>query len=125
MGEKENVQVVERMWRTLSEGDFSVLEESLADDCIQEWPQSGERVRGKANIIAINSNYPGMPTVTIRKTRAAGNLVVSEVDLYYVGKIYHAVSILEFEGGKIIRECDYFAEPFDAPGWRAQWVERT
>jgi hypothetical protein len=29
----------------------------------------------------------------------------------------------EFRDGKIGRETRYYAEPFEAPAWRAQWVE--
>jgi hypothetical protein len=32
--------------------------------------------------------------------------------------------IVEFSDGKIWRETRYYAEPFEAPEWRAQWVER-
>lgn len=125
MGEKENLELVERIWNSLNDQDFGVLEEALADDCTQEWPQSGERIRGKANIMAINQNYPGFPKATLRRSVAGDRIVVSEADLDYGGKLYHAVSIFEIEGDKVIRETDYFAEPFEAPEWRAQWVERT
>ena len=35
------------------------------------------------------------------------------------------MSILEIRDGKVARETDYFSQPFPAPQWRAQWVERT
>ena len=31
--------------------------------------------------------------------------------------------LLELRDGKIWRETTYWAEPFDAPAWRRQWVE--
>jgi SnoaL-like protein len=124
MGEKENIELAERIWSGLNEQNWSVLEDAIADDCIQEWPQSGERIRGKANIIAVNQNYPGLPKATLRRTVAGDKMVTTETELDYGGKIYHSVSIFEIEGGKVIRETDYFAEPFEAPEWRAQWVER-
>jgi hypothetical protein len=34
------------------------------------------------------------------------------------------VSIMEFRDDKVARETQYFADPFVAPAWRAQWVER-
>jgi limonene-1,2-epoxide hydrolase len=124
MGEQENRALVERVWNSTTSDFTTVLDEVLADDCVEEWPQSGERIRGKANILAINRNYPGLPTSTVRKITASGPIVVSEVDLDYGGKPYHAVSIFEIADGKIVHETDYFAEPFEAPQWRAQWVER-
>jgi|SRR5438105_14586706 len=125
MGEQENRALAERVWRGTNEGDFpAVLDEVLAEECVQEWPQSRERIRGKANIIAINKNYPGLPTSTVRNIRACERLVVTEVELDYGGRPYHCVSIFEIENGKVVHETDYFAEPFEAPQWRAQWVER-
>ena len=40
------------------------------------------------------------------------------------GQIYHVAMIVEFRDGKIWRDTRYYAEPFQAPDWRAQWVER-
>jgi ketosteroid isomerase-like protein len=125
MGAKENLELADRIWRGVSDQDMRPLEEALADDCVQEWPQSGERIRGKANIMAVNENYPGLPNPTLRRAVAGDDLLVTEVQLDYGGKVYHAVSIFEIQDGKIVRETDYFAEPFEAPGWRAQWAERT
>ena len=126
MGEQENRALAERIWQSANQGEnfVAVLDEALADDCVQEWPQSRERIRGKANIIAINKNYPGLPRATVRNITAEGRTVVTEVDLDYGGKPYHAVSIFDIENGKVVHETDYFAEPFEAPQWRAQWVER-
>ena len=126
MGEQENLALADRIWESANTGKLAdALEEILADDCVQDWPQSGEVIRGKANIIAINRNYPGLPTATVRRRRAAGPLVVTEVDLDYGGKVYQAISVVEIQEGKIVRETEYFAEPFDAPQWRSQWVERA
>ena len=33
--------------------------------------------------------------------------------------------ILELEDGRIWRDRRYYAEPFEAPEWRAAWVERV
>jgi hypothetical protein len=32
---------------------------------------------------------------------------------------------MEFSSGKVAHETQYFAEPFEAPAWRSQWVELT
>jgi ketosteroid isomerase-like protein len=124
MGEKENLAVATRYWENWTNPDLTVVRELLSEDCIQEWPQSGERIRGKANIIAISENYPGLPRSTLKRAAAGGKLVVGEVQLDYGHKIYDCVSILEIKGGKIVHEVEYYAEPFQAPPWRSQWVER-
>ena len=33
------------------------------------------------------------------------------------------VSIMEFRDGKVVHETQYFADPFEAPAWRSQWVQ--
>jgi hypothetical protein len=30
---------------------------------------------------------------------------------------------MEFEGGKVARETQYFGDPFEASAWRSRWVE--
>jgi ketosteroid isomerase-like protein len=124
MGEQENRNVVEQLWRLMEKQDWQAAGALLHDDFVQEWPQSGERIRGRENCMAVNQNYPGFPTQTVGRILAGGDLVTSEVKLDYGGHLYHGVSIFEFRDGKILKETDFFAQPFDAPGWRAQWVER-
>ena len=122
--EDVNRAVIEAYWQAIRDGDMHRMADAYTDDAIQQWPQSGERVVGKANILAITENYPGLPKATVRRLVGSGDLWVSEVTLEYGGDRYEAVSILEMRDGKIARETDYFAAPFEAPQWRAQWTER-
>ena len=98
----------------------------MHDDFVQEWPQSGELIEGPDDALAVNRNFPGgLPSMLVRRTRTAGDVAVLEVELTYGdGSVYHGVSIMELRDGKVVRETDYFAQPFDAPQWRAQWVRR-
>ena len=125
MGTEGNRQTVERLWQLMEKQDWGAAGSLLHDDFVQEWPQSGERIRGRDNAMAINQNYPGFPTSTVGRILATGDLVTSEIVLDYGGQIYHGVSIFEFRDGLIVKETDYFAQPFQAPSWRARWVERT
>ena len=43
---------------------------------------------------------------------------------YGGGQLSHGVAILELKDGKVWRDIRYFAELFDAPGWRSHLVER-
>jgi hypothetical protein len=126
MDERDAGQVAEAVWRALEAGDWDAAGGYLGEDFIQEWPQSGERIVGRDNTIAINQNFPGgLPTMRFRRTLADGDLAVLEVELTYAdGSRYLAVSVIELHDGKVVRETDYFAQPFPAPQWRAQWVER-
>jgi ketosteroid isomerase-like protein len=126
MGEQELGQLAETVWRAIGAGDWDGAAEHLHDDVVQEWPQSGERIVGKQNVLAINQNYPGgLPKMSFRRSVSGGNVAVLEVELKYAdGSVYQGISVMEFRDGKIVKETDYFAQPFQAPQWRAQWVER-
>jgi hypothetical protein len=116
--------LIDQLWGILEKQDWDAATDFYAEDAVEEWPQSGERIRGRQNIMAINRNYPGFPKLTPRRTLASGDIVVSEIVLDYDGQVYNGVSLFEFEDDKIVKQTDYFAAPFDAPEWRSQWVEK-
>jgi ketosteroid isomerase-like protein len=127
MGETENRMILDRLYDRVWIGethDFDVMDEVFADDAVVEYPQSRERMRGRANIRAAEENYPGLPKVTIRRKLVVGDLALVESDLDYQGRSYQEVSIFEFRDGKIVRLTQYFPEPFEAAESRARWVER-
>jgi hypothetical protein len=126
---------MERTLRDLySSGDVQELArripEMASEDMIQEWPQSGERIRGRDNIVAVNEHYEGAtgtaPKLTLRRIVKPGQAWVAEGTIDYGdGTPVSIVAILETDAdGKITRETDYFANPFEAPEWRRQWVEQ-
>lgn len=123
---KDAGQIAQEMWNALEAGDWDAAGKLMHDDYVQEWPQSGERIVGRDNALAINQNFPGgLPAMKFRRTVASGDLAVLEVELTYAdGSRYLGVSVLELRDGKIAKETDYFGQPFPAPEWRAQWVER-
>jgi ketosteroid isomerase-like protein len=126
MSEQDAGQLGKAGWKALGAGDWESAGNNLHEDFVQEWPQSGERIVGRNNAIAINRNFPGgLPTMKFRRTLANGELAVLEVDLTYAdGSRYMGVSVIEIRDGKVVKETDYFAQPFVAPQWRAQWVEK-
>jgi ketosteroid isomerase-like protein len=126
MGEQENRDAAGALWTALAAGDWAAAADLLHPDFVQEWPQSRERIVGADNAIAIDKNFPGgLPAMTVRRTVAGGDLVTVEIDLAYAdGSHYQGISVLEFRDEKIVKETDYFAQPFNPPQWRSQWVER-
>lgn len=124
--QRDGRRVAEELWKALAAGDWDAAASYLHDDFVQEWPQSGERIVGRGNALAIDRSFPGgLPRMSTRRTVGEGDLVVMEVELEYAdGSVYQGVSIIELRDGRIAKETDYFAEPFPAPQWRAQWVER-
>jgi hypothetical protein len=129
-----NDEMEQRIRDIYGSGDMEALAESLdemlAEEAVQEWPQSGERIRGKANIKAINDNYPAStgtaPKSSLRRIMQPGKAwtIESTID-YGDGVPVSMVSIIELNAeGKISHTTDYFASPFEAPEWRKQWVEQ-
>jgi SnoaL-like domain len=146
MAEPSGRAIVERYARALQDKDFEALALLLADDYVDEMPQSGERVRGKANALAEVRNYPGgVGTIEPQSARLVGAedrwvltptsaplRIEGSGDVYtYVGTATYAngetwqiIQIVELRQGKVAKTTTWFAAPFDAPDWRAPFVER-
>jgi hypothetical protein len=96
------------------------------DDVIIEWPQSGEVIRGKHNIRELRLARPtAQPTATLRRIIGSGDLWAAEMIFDYDGDRFYTVLIHEYRDGLVARETCYYGAPFEAPAWRAQWVERA
>ena len=126
MGEQQNREVVERLFELNQQGDLEGIGACYADDVVIEWPQSGERIEGRANAMEVLRNYPeGTPSFTPRRIRAAGDLVFAEAEGRYPdGSTWFLVIIREFRDGLIVHETDHFGQGFEAPEWRARWVTK-
>lgn len=116
--------VVRRFWALMDAADFEGAAALLADGAVCDWPQSRERIRGRANFVAVNAHYPGRWHIAVRQIIAAGAEAASEVVMTNdAGERVRAVSFFVVRDGQIERETDYWPEPYAAPTWRAQWVE--
>ena len=96
-----------------------------AEDAVLEYVQSGERIRGRSNIIASRQAYPGRPaTFTIERLHGSGDAWTAEITLRFDGADPHPfVAILELRDGWVVREAIYIAEPWEPPAYRAAWAE--
>ena len=95
-------------------------------DYVMEMPQSGESIRGREKMLEFQSAYPNPPSIQLRRVLVRDGLwVVEVVNDYGGGQVSDAVMIIELKDGRIWRDRRYYAEPFEAPEWRAQWVERV
>jgi ketosteroid isomerase-like protein len=115
---------LDQHWAASGANDFETEHLIYREDAVLEYPQSGERTRGRRNIQNQRASQPSKKTFTVRRIIGGGDLWVTELILTYDGKPSHTVSIMEFTGDKVGRETQYFADPFVAPAFRAQWVER-
>jgi hypothetical protein len=115
---------LDQHWAASDANDFEIEHVIYHEDAVLEYPQSGERTRGRHNIQGQRASQPNKKRFSIRRIIGGGNLWVTEYILTYDGKPSYTVSIMEFRGDKVARETQYFADPFVAPASRAQWVER-
>jgi ketosteroid isomerase-like protein len=112
-----------RHWAASDVNDFAAEHEIYRTDAVLEYPQSGERIRGRAHIEASRAAQPNAKRFTVRRVVGAGDLWVSELVMTYDGMPSYVVSVMEFEDGEVVRETQYFSEPFTPGPSRAQWVE--
>jgi hypothetical protein len=146
MAEQSGRATAEAFLRLIEAKDFDGQMAMLADDYVDEMPQSGERIRGKANWRVIIDHYPGgvgtmdrdnrrivgaddqfvmTPSFSILRIEGSGNTFTYAGTVRYAnGATWHIIAIVEVRGGKIAKTTTYYAEPFSPPEWRAPFVER-
>jgi ketosteroid isomerase-like protein len=125
MSHHDNRAKLDQIVGAMLAGDADGLTAFLADDAVVEWPQSGERIVGREACTTVFKNYPGgSPAYALKRITGEGDHFTIESVADYAGKKVYVTNILEFRDGKIVKQTDYFADPFDAPAWRTQWVER-
>jgi len=123
MEDREVRAALDRHWAASDANDFAAEHQIYREDAVLEYPQSGERIRGRANIQASRTVQPNLKHFSVRRIVGARNLWVTEFVLTYDGRPSYTMSIMEFVEGKVARETQYFGDPF-APGpSRAHLVE--
>ena len=145
MGQLTNEECVRLYGTAMASFDLDTLTKLRHPDWSTFWPQSGERVHGMHNFAEIIRNYPGgspkteitrivgaedrwvvTPGNTVLKVAGSGDFWWAEWRITYPGdEVYLSVSLIELRDGLVYRETSYWAPPFEAPAWRAPWVERT
>ena len=119
-------QILENFWQTMKTNDFYAVAELLQDEYILEWPQSGERIRGRENFAKINTYYPaeGKWQFAVKQILSEGDLVVTDVTVTDGARTDRVITFSTVRDDKILKQVEFWPEPFEAPTWRAQWVER-
>ena len=123
MDDREIRHALEAHWSASDDNDFDTEHRIYRDDAVLEYPQSGERIRGRVNIQASRTAQPNAKRFTLRRIVGGGDLWISELVLTYDGEPSYVVSIMEFDAGAVIRETQYFGDPFPPGPSRAQFVE--
>lgn len=122
----ESKDAVRRFWAAMETNDFGEAAKMLADDYFLEWPQSGERVRGPANFIAVNEHYPvdGRWAFSVRAIVAEGDQAVSDVEVSDQSIKVRVITFSTVDDGKIVKQVEFWPDPFEPASWRSDWVER-
>ena len=124
MREEQIREALATHWQASAAGDVELEHDIYADDAVCEYPQSGERIVGRSNLQGLRSHHPGKPSgFKVRRVLGREDLWITEYIIDYQGRPAYTVSIMEFRDGKVVHETQYFADPFDAPAWRRQWVQ--
>lgn len=124
MTDDEAMSALQAHWAASDANDFDTEHRIYGADAVLEYPQSGERIRGRDHIQASRTAQPNAKRFTVRRIVGGGDLWISELVLTYDGVPNYVVSIMEFGDGRVVRETQYFGEGFEPGPSRAQWVER-
>ena len=144
MTDGEHEWVMNGLAGVISTHDWSRLADYWHADAILEYPQSGERFRGIANIRAQFENYPELgpgsselqevigearayaltPSYTVIGVDGSGSRGTAIIRIQYPdGSLWFALNVYELRDGRIARSRTFFAPDFDAPEWRAPYRE--
>ncbi|MFD7095571.1 nuclear transport factor 2 family protein [Streptomyces xanthophaeus] len=123
----EPLNVVAQLWERIEARDWDGVAKLIAEDAVIEWPVSGERIVGRANFIAVNSDdgFADERSVELLRILADGDLVVTEIEMPQDHVVYRAVSLWTVRDGEVVAAREYWTSPGQdpAPRWRAGYVE--
>ncbi|MFL5164086.1 MAG: nuclear transport factor 2 family protein [Microvirga sp.] len=125
MGDRAVRAALERHWNASDASDFKVEHEIYREDAVLDYPQSGERIRGRQSIQESRSVQPNKKRFTVRRMIGGRDLWVTEFVLTYDGIPSYVVSIMEFRDELVAHETQYFSDRFDPAPSRAHLVERV
>lgn len=123
---RANRALVERFFEASERGDLAALTEMVDDEMVMEWPQSGERFRGRDNVLGamaaveVKPQFAGQPRLI-----GSGPIWVLMVPLRYGDDVMQYVAILELEAGRIRHATGYWGAPFPAQEARAPFLDRS
>ncbi len=114
---------IEAHWAASERGEIEAEHAIYATAAILDYPQSGERFRGRSKIEAQRGGHPAERHFSVRRILGGGDLWVSECVITYDGATTQSVSVMEFSEGLVVHETQYFADPFPAAPARAALAE--
>jgi hypothetical protein len=123
MDDQMMIAALELHWNASDAGDFETEHEIYSEDAVLDYPQSGERIRGRHNIRESRYVQPSKKRFAVRRILGSGDLWITEFVLTYDDTPSYVVSIMEFRDELVAHETQYFAERFEPGPSRAHLVE--
>ena len=123
MDDQTKLALLQRHWDASDANDFEAEHDIYCEDAVLDYPQSGERIRGRRQIQSSRAAQPNRKRFTVRRIIGERDLWITEYILTYDERPSYTVSIMEFVDGKVAHETQYFGDPFEPGPSRAQWVE--
>lgn len=117
-------QALQRHWDASDASDFPAEHEIYHDDAVLDYPQSGERIRGRRNIQSSRAAQPNRKRFAVSRITGGRDIWVTEYVLSYDDRPSYVVSIMEFRQGLVAHETQYFSDSFEPSPSRAHLVER-
>jgi ketosteroid isomerase-like protein len=117
--------LIEQYWQTMNTNDFRAVGDLLHDDFVLDYPQSGERLRGRERNALFNETYPspGPWSFHVERLLVGDDTAVTDVVVRGAEVEARAISFFEIRDDRIWRITEYWPDPFEAPEWRAHLVE--
>lgn len=146
-GESATREVIARYVQAVHDQDLDTIGALQHPEFVDDWLQSGERIRGRTNFRRIIENYPGglvgaeadistdriiggedhwmvAPTFAMVKVSGAEDVHTAIVKLRYPdGSQWFLIALIELKDGLIYRSTSFYAPVYEAPAWRREWVE--
>ncbi|MCB9026009.1 MAG: hypothetical protein H6625_06810 [Bdellovibrionaceae bacterium] len=120
----EKQSLIKTFWQLMSDQQWEAVKALLHSDFVAVWPQSKEKMFGSENFVSVNKYYPGNHKIQLIHIHVAEDKVFTTIWIEAdTGQQTFANSYFEFKDGKIFSAEEYWAEPYEAPEWRKQWVE--
>jgi len=119
------IDVVKKFWSLMQSNNFSSVGEVLSDDYVLEWPQSKERIRGRANYVVMNQEYPAHGRWKFTVNRIIGDESEAVSDVFVSDGVQHArvISFFSIADGKIQKMVEFWPDPFAPEENRRHLVE--
>jgi hypothetical protein len=125
MTTEHNRDAAETYFRAFERWDLETVEPLIADDAVEGRPQSGERFVGPANILGMLRSLPAQPQISWRSIGGGPSVWAAQGVVEYGDGPVHLIGFVEFEDGKVVTADYYFADPFDAPAYRAPFTDQA